>query len=374
MSRIYGGVDYEELGKVMWLLHGASYIPEIAEKAANSDNLAPYGLNHVYAARLAHYDDNGNYLYTEQNIDLAKYWTSTTLTLPQNTNFLSIYSRVPVRYGYIVAYMVYPDWAGWGYDDYSGFWVGFELGGDERWGIATWWLRKGGGINRLYAHVGGAGLYAYAAEQTISLPSNYTTAIHGYWVKVNKHQVWFGIDNRIRVFALLTKSGVAQQLYNNSQPYTIYITNMYVPEIINTLNELSATKGGKNTGVSISLGWGRIRWTEGDPNPPLALPLYLAGSDTTLAGQSISSGSVTSHPIPMYGYVNKTLYFMANQTGTLEIDVFTLSGNWRTYDTINISANTLVSYSINDEIILARVVYTPSAYPANILEAEVVMS
>jgi len=350
-----------------------SYIPEYVRKVPGTNNLDTQGLNHIYVARLTHYDSAGNYLYTETDVDLSKYWSS-TLTLPPNSQWLAIYSRAPVRYGYIVAYIKYPDWAGWGYDDYSGLWIGFELGGGERGGIASWWLRKGGGINRLYAHVGGCGLYAYASEQTTNLPSDYTTARHGYWVKVNRHQVWFGIDNMIRTVAILAKSGVARQLYNNSNPYTIYIAPFHVPETQHTLMELVASKGGKLVGVSIEFGWSDARFSEGDPVPPLAMPLYLEASNTVLAGYSISSGSVTSHPIPTFGYLRKTVYFMANQAGTLEIDKYMLSGNWRVYDSVSVSANTLVKYRIDDEVILTRIIFTPSTYPATILEAEADMS
>jgi hypothetical protein len=348
------------------------YIPELARKVPGTDQLLAHGLSHIFVARLAHFDANGNYLYTESDVDLSRYWGS-TLTLPPNANYLAIYSRVPVRYGYIMAYVKYPDWAGWGYDDFSGLWVGFELGGGERWGIAAWWLRKGGGANRLYAHAGGCGQYAYVAEQTANLPGDYTTAKHAYWVKVNRHQIWFGIDSRIRAVVILAKSGIAQQLYNNSAPYTIYIAPFHVPEVQFALIELSASKGGKHVGATIELSVESVRFSEGDPQPPLALPLYVEASDTLLAGWSISSGSVTSHPVPVFGYESKTLYFMANQGGTLEVQVYTLSGNWRTYDTVSVTANALVKYRIADPALLARVVFTPSAYPATVLEAEVDM-
>jgi hypothetical protein len=349
------------------------FIPELARKVPRTDNLDVHGLSHIYAARLSYFDEMGNYLYTEHDVDLSKYWTATTLMVPENTDYLAIYSRVPVRYGYIVAYMKCPDFVGLGYDEWTDLWVGFELGAGESWGIASWVLVVVGGANRLFAHVGGSGLFR-PVEQTANLPSDYTTARHGYWVKVNKHQVWFGIDSRIRAIAILAKSGVNRQLYLNSPPYTIFITGFYVPEVQYALLELGGTKGDRYTGVSIELGWGDVRFSEGDPTPPLALPLYVEARDTVMAGQSISSGSLTSHPIPTFGYSLKTLRFMSDKAGSLEIQVYTLSGNWRTYDTISIPAGTLLSYSIDDEVVLARAVFTPSAYPATILEAEVSMS
>jgi hypothetical protein len=118
----------------------------------------------------------------------------------------------------------------------------------------------------------------------------------------------------------------------------------------------------------------RFRVSDGKEIVPLALPLYLDDTDTALAGYSITSGSVTSHPIPTFGYTRKTIYLMASQGGTLEVQVFTLTGNWRTYDTVSTPANTLLSYTLDDEAILSRAVFTPSAYPARVDEAGVVLS
>jgi len=76
----------------------------------------------------------------------------------------------------------------------------------------------------------------------------------------------------------------------------------------------------------------------------------------------------------VYGYENKTLYFMSDQSGTLSIQIYTLSGSWREYDSVSISANKLLVYRMAGEALLARAVFTPSTYPANILEAEAHMS
>jgi hypothetical protein len=64
---------------------------------------------------------------------------------------------------------------------------------------------------------------------------------------------------------------------------------------------------------------------------------------------------------------------MTNQAGTLEIQEYLLSGSWRTYDSVSVSANTLLKYRIEDPVVLARIVFTPTTYPATILEAEAQM-
>ena len=348
-----------------------TFIPEMVTTDSKGK---PINLSTYYNARITVCDKSGNPLYTLHDIPLEKYWVNgEKLVLPPNHNNLSIYSRCGLKYPYVIAYVKLPDFAGMGYDDYTGLFIGVELGSGERWGIAAWRYRVGGGANRLYAHVGGCGSYDYAAEQTSNLPSDYLTTKHAYWVKVNRHQIWFGIDERIRVFVILAKSGVRRKLYDNSKPYTIFITPYHVPETMNTLLEINGTKDGKLVGLEVELDFTDYRWAEGDPQPPLALPLYVESSDTLLAGYSFDSGSAASHPVPIYGYENKTIYFMADKDGTVSIQVYTLSGNWREYDSINYTAGKLLTYTMTGNALLARVVFTPSSYPAKIEEAEVVM-
>jgi hypothetical protein len=55
------------------------------------------------------------------------------------------------------------------------------------------------------------------------------------------------------------------------------------------------------------------------------------------------------------------------------ISDYTLSGNWRTYDSVSVSAGTLCKYSLTGDAIMARLTFTPSTYPATINEAEVVL-
>lgn len=315
-------------------------------------------------------------MYAEHDIDLAQYWNIDGVKVPAKTDYLLIYSKVPIEYGYLVAHTKYPDMTGWGYDDYAGISLGFELNWPR--GHAAWGLGKYAGTNQLSAHVSGAGVYSYRL-QTVSLPTDYLTAKHGYWVKINKHQIWFGIDTRIRTFVLLTKSGIERTLYDNSKPYTIYIAPFHIPENMFAHIEVANIRRG---GQHVGLNWpdftpSDVNWVPGDPLPPLSLPLYVEASDTLLAGQSIAAGSIRSHPIPVFGYRGKTLYFMADQssaTNGLVLEVFTLAGNWRTYDAITYTAGKLLAYQIAGDALLARLTYTPSAYPATINEAEAVLT
>jgi len=105
---------------------------------------------------------------------------------------------------------------------------------------------------------------------------------------------------------------------------------------------------------------------------PQSLALYDT-SGNLLAGQTLDAGSITSQPLSVFGRRNKTIYFQADQAGTLDIEVLGLSGNWRTYESVAISADTLEPYPMTGDAVLCRVTFTPSAYPATIDEAEVVL-
>jgi hypothetical protein len=198
-------------------------------------------------------------------------------------------------------------------------------------------------------------------------------------VKVNYWGAEFFIDNKL-VAVGLDIPEAAQGVRATCPPYAIGVTDAPVIKRLHTLVEVlfpyptSANIRPNPGSLTLPLGPSWFRWGEGEANPPRALRLYQANSASLMAGASISSGSMTSHPVPVYGRTGKTFYFQANQAGTLLIEILTLSGNWRTYDSMSASANILLSYSITGEAILARVTFTPSTYPATISEAECVLS
>jgi hypothetical protein len=333
-------------------------------------------LNRFFTARI---DRPGESLF---DVDVRKLWGDKLSNVYNDVpyEYINIAYRFAISYGHIIVRTVYPDWAGMGYRDGQHLGIALCRGGEgiEFAGVQLS-LIKMGGANKLLLHLGNEGVYTnmYANRVNVSfaLPSDYTTAAHFYWIKHNRSQAWFGVDNRLIAVALFTRSGVERILYENSPPYTIYIAPFSMPSDLYPFLALEPNLDAKGNIVptTVDLSWRRVRITSGDPQPPLALPLYVAGTNTLMAGQSISSGSLTSHPIPVFGYDKSAVYFMSDQAGTLELQIFTLSGNWRTYDTVSVSANALVKYTITGGALVARVVFTPSTYPATILEGMAVM-
>jgi hypothetical protein len=121
----------------------------------------------------------------------------------------------------------------------------------------------------------------------------------------------------------------------------------------------------------------RFRVSDGHEVLPLRLPLYEENTSNLFAGKSVSSGTLVSHPFPVFGYAGKTIIFRADTasaTSGLVIETLTKSGNWRTYDVVTYSANTDFFYTLTGNLVLARLKYTPATYPASVAEGEVILS
>jgi hypothetical protein len=362
----------------------------------------PSALNDVYTAVLAWGDYKEWYEDTQRievEPDLTKYWLDYELLMPQGINSFEIACRKGLRYGFVSARVLLPNLAGQGYryvyQPSPGsaiitwpmvMFCALKFRGDSypTVGMAGWALENDPerNVTHLEAYVGDEYTgYVITRDVDISFGPNWADWNPCYWVKVNKHQIWLGMNEWLcAVFILLrsSDSDVEHTLYDNTLPYSIRTVSLHtLPEVGHPWIEAHQLfkSDGKAWGIELpDLGWRYYTWYEGDPCPPLTLPLYREASGYWLAGTSISSGSVTSHPIPTYGYSNKTLYFQANKAGTLEIQVYTLSGNWRSYDSKSVSAGSLLWYKMEGDAVLARVIFTPSSYPCTIQEAEVVMS
>jgi hypothetical protein len=183
--------------------------------------------------------------------------------------------------------------------------------------------------------------------------------------------VLFTVAGRLRAVAVQAFSeATATLVANNVLPYSIMITH-HLPERLSfQLEYIDNRTVELDSDLELPFRIQSVRITEGKEVIPLVLNLYVQNSDTRLRGYSISSDNVTSHPVPTWGYEKKVIHFMSDQAGTLEVQAYHLSGSWRTYDSVSVPANTLVKYRIEDPVVLARVVFTPSTYPATILEAE----
>jgi hypothetical protein len=77
-------------------------------------------------------------------------------------------------------------------------------------------------------------------------------------------------------------------------------------------------------------------------------------------GKSISAGDTTDE-LPTLGYSQKTFYFLSNVSGVLTIQVKEPDGDWRTYDTPNVTAGVLLPCIMTAQAISVRLSFNQSA-------------
>jgi len=337
-----------------------------------------HGLDAHFIARI--YELDG----VERTARASDYWRQVnyisefegTLTLPRDKRGISIYSRRAFVYPQLSVRTMLPRLSLIGDEFGMRYYFGFENGGNIGNGIAAFYIYTTPiTINELRVIIGTLPLPSCYLNIDVAKPSDFYYNYHLYRIVVSRNLVLFFIDSRLRAVAVQLLQGGYVKVKENVLPYSIAL----IPPLPSSLTTMIQLYAGDRTSVAtsdtvapLSPYWFRV--SDGKEVVPLALPLYPDNTDSAMAGRSISSGNIASHPVPLFGYSRKTIRFMANQGGSLEIQVYTLSGNWRTYESVSISANTLLSYSIDDEVILARIVFTPSTYPATINEAEVSMS
>lgn len=303
-------------------------------------------------------------------VNPSKYWTTSTVTVddgqflsPVGYDHFAVYSKQLFKYPHFSFYSKLPALVNNGQE------VFFGLENDSGWGngAALFQYYRSAGTNHLAVGAGaafaGAGVYQ---DIDNAIPSNSTTTRHVYEVIVTKRGAEFYID---RVLVAYAPNAAELNFTNITHPRVAYLKpNMVFTPKMQAIIECA----GRKVALSIPVNSYGIRVTDADPYPPRLYRLYSSGTDTLLAGLSVNP-DVTSHPFPIYGCKNKTIHFQADEAGTLEIHLLTETNNWRTYDSVAIAANTLESYTIASEGVLARIKFTPTAPPANIDDAECVI-
>jgi hypothetical protein len=286
------------------------------------------------------------------------------ITLPSNVHTVGIYSKKAYRYPALRAIMALPDLAA--FPAGSGVYVGFENGPYADLGIWCFRFYKASDGSERLVVPGGE---IFDVTNLVQPLSSYKAPnMHGYAVKVSRSQAEFWIDDRL-VAVICYPTPVRRSFAG--PPYLVATLENAWGWIASAWTSLIEVNG---AGLRVQAPPFRFRVAEGDPCPPRVYRLYEAGTNNLFAGKSVSSGSLTSHPVPVFGYANKALLFRADTGGTIAIEVLTQSGNWRTYSSEPYSANDDYKFIMTGSPVLARVVYTPSAYPATVNEGEVYLS
>ena len=249
-------------------------------------------------------------------------------------------------------------------------WLGLENDAIAGTGIASFCFHRSDGVEHFSIVVGGAFNWRFLAIDG-ALPADAKTVKHRYSVAILKPWAEFYVDNDPVAFAINSPNlnfpdvshppyGITRTTAPFSHMALVLIENMgFGEELV-----LPLAPYGTRTGYMAEL-------------PPRVFRLYETGTKNLFAGKIIESGTLISHPVPIFGYGRKTILFRADRdstTGGLVIEVLTQTGNWRTYDAVTYIANTDWFYSIAGEAVLARLKYTPASYPATVAEGEVILA
>jgi len=304
-----------------------------------------------------------NYSIQETWRRVSDFWRDDGIYATKDYSEVIIKSRRAFAYPYVSFMCKMPSLTA------EGTKINFGLENDSmhRIGTVQFTYERTGGVNRLYFYIASQ-WNIVKANIDYAKPSDAETQLYTYAIKVNKGFAEIFINGNLVGVALL---GVPSSVgIIDGPPYTIIRNVAPVSQWFPLQIELYPRD---KADVLFPLHPANVNAVDGDPCPPRVYDLYLWQSSTKLRGYSIESGSATTHPVPMLGYKDKTIYFMADKDGQLSIEVFTLGGNWREYDSVSVTADRLLAYKMTGDAVLARLVFTPSTYPATVLESEVVL-
>ncbi|MEM1522813.1 MAG: hypothetical protein QXU69_07290 [Thermofilaceae archaeon] len=298
------------------------------------------------------------------------------VVLPKDQRAVAIYSRRAFRYGQLYVRTRMPNLTPVGNETKMEFYFGFEGGSEGFNGIASFLLATDTSqTNTLYAVVGGR---AWVMAKIDALkPSNFLTSGNHYRIILSRNLVIFIINFKPVMFAIPCMGYGIHLIKENVPPYSIAFTEPLASSLTTLVEILTDRTAEAPSDFAAPLAPYNFRVSEGHETVPMHLPLYVEDTSTRFDGYTVSSGTLVSHPFPVFGYRGKTVYFMAN-TGSapqgLVIQVYTRSLQWRTYDALTYSAGTLLKYRIEDDAVLARILYTPASFPATVTDGEVVLS
>ncbi len=281
-------------------------------------------------------------------IDLDKYWDTSGFYLPDGAGSFRATSRKAFSYPVCTFYTKLPTMRK---DNH--YWLGFITEPDGVLSVACFeWIR-----GQFRAVIGDLAI-VHEAELGSFLPADYDTARHRYTIKVNKGTVEFYIDYYLCAVGLfgLLPVGDYVTLSQNQPPYAVF--GNFTPLMASHLSAfIEIDTDGGDLLFPINPEDNSFAASDGDPQPPRQYFLYNENTRTLWAEQTVSTKTI-SHPIPLWGYQGKTLFFQSAGEGTLDIMVYA-GRDWRLYKSIPASANRLVMEKIDHDAPLARCEYTP---------------
>ena len=205
---------------------------------------------------------------------------------------------------------------------------------------------------------------------TALLPADYVTGHHTYTLKVNKPNCEFWCDKKPLGIAI---TGLPESIPSwAGPPYCLFGTVGFMDGSFSYGGLILNDGNPAHTVRTAPFAFNHLSIYSSSPLPSRQYALYNENTSTKWNAQAVASGTITSHPVPVWGYPIKTLHFMANGAGSLVIQEY-VGGGWRDVTTVAISANTL-NIQEPKETPIIRCTFTPTSYPTTVTAAEVYIS
>ena len=315
-------------------------INDDALQSIQNEHLKERSLNDFYNARI--YNPTTG---KSTRPDLDDLWTVDGYRKPKGYQYFAAYSRKAFKYPVLSAYGKFPTGK-------TGLrnWIGFEAGGCSRLYIAA--LRQSD--TDFYLCCGETPPW-FLAKITNLMPSHYDTTNNIYTIAVSESRTELFINRVLRGVGLHCLSEDIPK-WENNPPYAIMSVKSPAISVVTTLIEIC---GPAEEEVILGFGYGSsFMASDGNRCPPRHFAVYTENSSTKWAGSTFSD-TVTSHPIPVWGYTKKCFLFQSNAAGTIAIEVYA-GGDWREVVSETVTANELWDYVLNLEVPIARMKYTPT--------------
>ena len=290
---------------------------------------------------------------TNVKADVDDYWTTAFGPLGGVPQGVAIYSRKAFIYPWLMVWttLTAPIVG-------ATSWVGLENGARGYGGYVA--LKGAAAANwEFSAHASGD--TGGDLDIQALLPAGYSAGKFHYTFKLNKcnAELWMGgpVSLLGRPLRAIVLHGLQEQIpVWEAEPYALGGTVSPIPAQMTTLIELGGTVSSFDIDMTNDNGFVAM---DGDPLPPRQFQAYTENTNSKWKALATGGNKKTSHPVPVWGYTRKTLLFEADNTGTLDVEVY-IGGAWRVIDTPAVAASTLLQYDLTAEVPIARLVYDPT--------------
>jgi len=294
-------------------------------------------------------------------------WTANEPYLVYVNGLTALYSKRQFKYGAFGFRAQIPSTED---PAFNSLFLGAETSGGTHGGIGAFWFRRIEGTNKTYIQgISNNKAGARTSEVTDLLSIDPSADFYRYLVKVNKSSIEFWVENQIVGIIQFAPNSDTYHV-RTSAPYYLGQVKGQTPCFMPALIEYKCSDA-EYIGSRSNIQLGNIYVTDGDSSPPRTLHLYTSGSPWE--GTTGVDPDITSDGIPIAGYDKKQIFFLATGDGDLEIYVDYGDNNYDLYDTVSVTADTLLSYLTEAEALWLKLKYIPTTPPQNITRARVLM-